>query len=135
MLITTAALCSLVTAWMIVAIAWLGQVYSGFAREIDDSAASDFDTTYWGTMTPWMVFQVATLAVSVLALAYGIALLRGNRRSTQIIATVMAVLLILSWLPGIVAVIAVPILLWAPESSRAWFRRGRTSVAGGVGMP
>lgn len=120
-LITTASLCALVTAWMIVAIAWLGQVYGGIARDIDDSVASDFDRTYWGTMTPWMVFQIVTLAVCAVALAYGIALLRGNRRSTQIMATVMALLLIVSWLPGIAAVIAVPILLWAPESARRWF--------------
>lgn len=61
------------------------------------------------------------LVVCVIAIGYGIALLKGRGRGTQVIGTVVALLLILTWLPGIVAVIAVPILLWAPQDSRNWF--------------
>jgi len=50
----------------------------------------------------------------------GILLLVKRSRPIAILATVAAVLMAFTCI-GLVATIAVPILLWAPESSRRWF--------------
>ena len=76
---------------------------------------------YWDSPSSWYVLEFFTLGVCALAVVYGIALLRGRQNSTRVLATVLALMLMLCWLPGLVAVLVVPALLWLPETSRRWF--------------
>ena len=67
-----------------------------------------------------IVIVIVQLVICVGAAAAGVLLLQKRTKQVAILATVVAGLLIVTcW--GIVATIAVPILLWVPESSRRWF--------------
>ncbi|MET9328431.1 hypothetical protein [Tsukamurella sp. NPDC003166] len=82
----------------------------GASAGIDDGAV----------MAGYAVGRVLGFVLGVAGIAAGVLLLLKRTKAVQIVATVVAALMILTcW--GIVATIAVPILLWASESSRRWF--------------
>ncbi|KXO96254.1 hypothetical protein [Tsukamurella pseudospumae] len=63
---------------------------------------------------------IAQLLICLFGVAAGVLLLQQRTKRIAIIATVAAGLMILTcW--GVVATIAVPILLWASEPARRWF--------------
>ncbi len=118
-LLVIGVLCAVVTGSAIAAVQGYGEEYGA---TLWDLGYRQLDYMYWDSLTPWYVLEFFTLGVSVLAAVYGLALLRGRQSSTRVFATVLAVLLGLCWLPGAVAVLVVPALLWIPEGARAWFR-------------
>ncbi|WP_448222712.1 hypothetical protein [Gordonia iterans] len=73
---------------------------------------------------------IVGLIISIFAIFAGYRLLSDRTSTTRIIATVAAALLILTcW--GIVATIAVPILLFATDSAKQWFAQQPPAAPGG----
>lgn len=72
--------------------------------------------------TVMSVFLVVQVLLCLAAAGTGVWLLTSRSNAARICATVAAALLIVTCY-GIVVSIAVPILLFAPEASKAWFRQ------------
>lgn len=98
----------------------LGTLASRFAGTITING----DTAY---IAGTIVGTIISLAVCAAALGGGAWLLKDRSNNARILATVAAVVLLFTCV-GIVATIAVPILLWATESSKAWFTPGPTDT-------
>ncbi|MFW0791457.1 hypothetical protein [Gordonia sp. CPCC 205333] len=88
-------------------------VVGGVLRMLTTDPAA---TTSYGARAGALVGVVAAL----LAVIAGAMLLRSRWRGYAIFATVAATLLILTGI-GIIATIAVPILLWTRDSAKTWF--------------
>ncbi|GAA4738507.1 hypothetical protein MUG78_09225 [Gordonia alkaliphila] len=67
-----------------------------------------------------IIGTIISLVIVVAALGAGIALLTQRSNNVRILATVIAALLAVTCI-GLVATIAVPILLWATDSAKSWF--------------
>ena len=102
MLIVVGLICALVGA--------LTLLGSGEALEGEDAA---FAAGFLGA-------AILGLVGSLGGIAAGIGLLLKRSRIIAILATVASVLMAFTCI-GLIATVAVPILLWAPESSRRWF--------------
>ncbi|BDD83989.1 hypothetical protein TPB0596_37520 [Tsukamurella pulmonis] len=101
-LIVVGLICALVGA--------LTLLGSGEALEGEDAA---FAAGFLGA-------AILGLVGSLGGIATGIGLLLKRSRIIAILATVASVLMAFTCI-GLIATVAVPILLWAPESSRRWF--------------
>ncbi|ADG80022.1 hypothetical protein TPAU25S_00213 [Tsukamurella paurometabola] len=67
-----------------------------------------------------VVAGIIGLVISIGGIASGVLLLLKRSKAVAILATVASALMLLTcW--GVIATIAVPILLWAPAASKAWF--------------
>ncbi|MFT3899173.1 MAG: hypothetical protein QM728_02875 [Gordonia sp. (in: high G+C Gram-positive bacteria)] len=115
-----------VTAAAIVLLAWGALLVLGSLGNLANKGLATGDGAETAGRTLGLLLG---LALAIGCIVGGIQLLTKRTTGARTLATVVAALSILTCL-GVIVTVAVPILLFTPESSKAWFTPGQVGLPG-----